>query len=41
MTFFFSIILGHLSSETRAGDLEDLFQKYGNITRCDVKMGTD
>jgi len=34
-----SLFVGRLSSETRSRDLEDLFYKYGKITRCDVKRG--
>jgi len=34
-----SLFVGRLSPETRTRDLEDLFYKYGKITRCDVKRG--
>ena len=31
------LFLGGLSKETRRQDLEDVFTKYGRITRCDIK----
>lgn len=31
------LFLGGLSKDTRRGDLEDIFSKYGRITRCDIK----
>ena len=31
------LFLGGLSKETRRQDLEDVFAKYGRITRCDIK----
>lgn len=31
------LLLGGLSKETRRQDLEDVFTKYGRITRCDIK----
>lgn len=31
------LFLGGLSKETRRADLEDIFSKYGKITRCDIK----
>jgi len=34
-----SLFVGRLSSDTRSRDLEDLFYKFGKITRCDVKRG--
>jgi len=34
-----SLFVGRLSSDARSRDLEDLFYKFGKITRCDVKRG--
>jgi len=34
-----SLFVGRLSSDTRPRDLEELFYKFGKITRCDVKRG--
>lgn len=31
------LFLGGLSKETRRADLEDIFSKYGRVTRCDIK----
>lgn len=31
------LFLGGLSKETRRADLEDIFAKYGRVTRCDIK----
>ena len=31
------LFLGGLSKDTRRQDLEDVFSKYGKITRCDIK----
>jgi len=33
------LFVGRLASDTRSRDLEDLFYKFGKITRCDVKRG--
>jgi len=32
-----SLFVGRLSSEVRTKDLHDLFNKYGHLTRCDLK----
>ena len=31
------LFLGGLNKETRRQDLEDVFSKYGRLTRCDIK----
>ena len=31
------LFLGGLSKDTRRQDLEDVFSRYGKITRCDIK----
>lgn len=31
------LFLGGLNKETRRQDLEDVFGKYGRLTRCDIK----
>ena len=31
------LFLGGLSRDCRRADLEDIFSKYGRITRCDIK----
>jgi len=31
------LFLGGLSKDTRRADLEEIFSKYGRITRCDIK----
>lgn len=31
------LFLGGLSKEVRRQDLEEVFAKYGRITRCDIK----
>jgi hypothetical protein len=31
------LFLGGLSKDTRRADLEDIFSKYGRMTRCDIK----
>lgn len=31
------LFLGGLSKDTRRQDLEDIFSKYGKLTRCDIK----
>ena len=33
------LFVGRLPRGTRARDLEDIFYKYGKMTRCDVKQG--
>lgn len=32
-----SLFVGRLSRDARSRDLEDLFGKYGKLTRCDIK----
>jgi len=34
------LFIGRLPRETRRGDLEDVFKRYGRVTRCDVRMGS-
>ncbi|KAF9288696.1 hypothetical protein BGZ68_010719, partial [Mortierella alpina] len=36
-----ALFLGRLSLDTRSRDLEDLFNKYGRVTRLDIKRGTN
>ncbi|KAG0256945.1 hypothetical protein BG011_004242, partial [Mortierella polycephala] len=36
-----ALFLGRLTHDTRARDLEDLFNKYGRVTRLDIKRGTN
>jgi RNA recognition motif-containing protein len=31
------LFLGGLSKDTRRQDLEEVFNKYGKLTRCDIK----
>lgn len=31
------LFLGGLNKDTRRQDLEDIFSKYGKLTRCDIK----
>jgi RNA recognition motif-containing protein len=31
------LFLGGLSRDTRRRDLEDIFERYGKLTRCDIK----
>lgn len=33
------LFIGRLPTGTRSRDLEDIFYKYGKMTRCDVKQG--
>ncbi len=33
------LFVGRLPRGTRARDLEDIFYKYGKLSRCDVKQG--
>lgn len=35
-----ALFLGRLTADTRSRDLEDLFAKYGRVTRLDIKRGT-
>jgi len=34
-----SLFIGRLSRHTRVKDLEEIFEAYGRITRCDIKYG--
>lgn len=34
-----SLFIGRLSRNTRVRDLEEIFESYGRMTRCDVKYG--
>ena len=34
-----SLFVGKLAFDCRTRELEDLFGKYGRITRCDIKRG--
>ncbi|ELU05591.1 hypothetical protein CAPTEDRAFT_222188 [Capitella teleta] len=36
-----SLFIGRLDKHTRTRDLEDRFEKYGRILRCDVKYGAE
>ncbi|KAG0222881.1 hypothetical protein BGW41_005801 [Actinomortierella wolfii] len=36
-----ALFLGRLTPDTRSRDLEDIFAKYGRITRLDIKRGTN
>ena len=31
------LFLGGLNKETRRSDIEEIFSKYGRLTRCDIK----
>ena len=33
------LFIGRLPRTTRSRDLEDIFYRYGRMTRCDVKQG--
>ena len=35
-----SLFVGKLAYDCRPRELEELFGKYGRITRCDIKRGT-
>jgi len=34
-----SLFIGRLSKNTRIRDLEEVFETYGRVTRCDIKYG--
>ena len=34
-----SLFVGRLSKSTRVRDLEDIFEPYGRMTRCEIKYG--
>ena len=33
------LYIGNLDPDTRSQELRDLFERYGNINRCEVKFG--
>ena len=33
------LFIGRLSRRTRNADVEDVFERYGRLSRCDVKYG--
>jgi len=33
------LFIGRLSRNTRIRDLEEIFESYGRMTRCDIKYG--
>lgn len=33
------LFIGRLSRRTRSGDVEEVFERYGRLSRCDVKYG--
>lgn len=33
------LFVGRLSRNTRIRDLEDVFENYGRVVRCDIKYG--
>ena len=33
------LFVGRLNKSTRARDLEDVFEPYGRLSRCEVKYG--
>ena len=36
-----SLFIGRLSKNTRVKDLEDVFETYGRMTRCEIKYGAE
>ena len=34
-----SLFVGRLSRNTRIKDVEEIFESYGRMTRCDIKYG--
>jgi arginine/serine-rich splicing factor 7 len=34
-----ALFIGRIPAEARSSDLEALFEKYGKISRCDIKQG--
>jgi len=34
------LFIGRLNRNTRARDLEEVFETYGRLTRCDIKYGS-
>lgn len=35
------LFIGRLDKSTRPKDVEDLFEAYGRLDRCELKYGTD
>uniref|UniRef100_T1IXV5 CCHC-type domain-containing protein n=1 Tax=Strigamia maritima TaxID=126957 RepID=T1IXV5_STRMM len=35
------LFIGRLSKDTRVRDLEEIFERYGRLLRCDIKYGGD
>ena len=35
-----NLFVGRLNKNTRTRDLEDIFEPYGRMIRCDIKYGT-
>ena len=35
------LFIGRLDKSTRQRDVEDLFEAYGRLDRCEVKYGTE
>jgi len=35
------LFIGRLDKSTRQSDVEDLFEAYGRLDRCEVKYGTE
>ncbi|XP_025085949.1 serine/arginine-rich splicing factor 7-like isoform X1 [Pomacea canaliculata] len=35
------LFIGRLSKTTRVRDLEEIFEQYGRLTRCDIKYGAE
>ena len=33
------LFVGRLAKDVRTRDLEDVFELYGRLTRCDIKYG--
>ena len=34
------LFVGRLPRNTRSRDMEDIFYRYGKMTRCDIKQGS-
>jgi len=34
------LFIGRLNRNTRVRDLEEVFETYGRLTRCDIKYGS-
>ena len=35
------LFIGRLSRNTRTRDLEEVFETYGRLSRCDIKYGSE